>query len=412
MSAIDLTLLVLALAGHLTLWVAIANRLLALGLSRYLHRAVMVAMPVAVFVLPIAYWLSIDQEIAPGGMRHLELRPTSIFGVYLMLCWVALIVQLVVALYRLGFNRAPATLRANHSRRVKIMVDDGRSAPARGHLNRLLAGLPGNQVAQIEISDKQIEIARLPEALDGLSIVHLSDFHAGGALEQSFFAEAVQLACSLEPDMIALTGDFIDRADQVDSLAAVLGDLDAPLGVYYVLGNHDLCVDPKHLRRALDDVGLIDLAGISREISFRGHEMYLAGNEMPWIAPAPNIAPLEREHDAEAPLRILLAHTPDVLPWARARAFDLMLAGHTHGGQIRLPLLGAWVCPSRFGVRYACGVFQEPPTVMHVSRGLSSLHALRFACPPELTRLVLRAPVESGETEDSRSKTAVVSGRG
>ncbi len=79
-----------------------------------------------------------------------------------------------------------------------------------------------------------------------------------------------------------------------------------------------------------------------------------------------------------------------------------MLAGHTHGGQIRFPLVGAIFAPSRFGVRYACGVFHETPTVMHVSRGLSGLDPLRYNCAPELTKLVLRCPAARGGNHAAR----------
>jgi predicted MPP superfamily phosphohydrolase len=84
-----------------------------------------------------------------------------------------------------------------------------------------------------------------------------------------------------------------------------------------------------------------------------------------------------------------LAHTPDQIEWARVHDFDLMLAGHTHGGQIQLPGFGAVLSPSRYGVEYAEGTFYEHPTLMHVSRGISGTRQLRLNCPPELTKLIL-----------------------
>ena len=89
-------------------------------------------------------------------------------------------------------------------------------------------------------------------------------------------------------------------------------------------------------------------------------------------------------------MRILLSHTPDQIEWAQNADVDLMLAGHTHGGQIRLPIVGVSFCPSRFGSRYASGTFYREPTVMHVSRGLAGTRPIRINCPPELTKLVLR----------------------
>jgi uncharacterized protein len=89
--------------------------------------------------------------------------------------------------------------------------------------------------------------------------------------------------------------------------------------------------------------------------------------------------------------RLLLSHTPDQFPWARSNNFDLMLAGHNHGGQIRLPYLGALITPSLYGFRYAGGVYFEPPTLLHVSRGLAGIHPIRLNCPPELALLVLKS---------------------
>jgi len=155
-----------------------------------------------------------------------------------------------------------------------------------------------------------------------------------------------------------------------------------------VLGNHDLRIrDESRLRGALSGAGLVDLGGRSQTVgtgernSFGGQRTSLV------LARGPHRRGAAGRR--RRPLRILLAHSPDQFAWARARNFDLVLAGHTHGGQIRLPLVGAVACPSRLGVKYACGVFQEGPSILHVSRGVSSLLPLRINCLPELTRLVL-----------------------
>jgi predicted MPP superfamily phosphohydrolase len=87
---------------------------------------------------------------------------------------------------------------------------------------------------------------------------------------------------------------------------------------------------------------------------------------------------------------LCLSHTPDNIAWARQHRIDLVLAGHVHGGQIRLPLIGSIFVPSKYSRRYDGGTFHEPPTVMHVSRGLAGEHALRYNCRPEVTLVVLR----------------------
>jgi predicted MPP superfamily phosphohydrolase len=124
-------------------------------------------------------------------------------------------------------------------------------------------------------------------------------------------------------------------------------------------------------------------------LELRGWPVAVAGNELPWFAPAAAAWEIPYILEDRRPLRIALAHSPDQIEWAQIHCFDLMLAGHTHGGQIRLPVIGAVFCPSRFGVRYAAGTFYCPPTVMHVTRGISGVRAVRYGCPPELTKLVL-----------------------
>ena len=165
------------------------------------------------------------------------------------------------------------------------------------------------------------------------------------------------------------------------------GSITEPLGAFFVLGNHDKRVsDIPGLRDTLRQCGLTDLAS-PREIQFGGHRIALIGNELPWFGPAGEYASDQLSDDT---FRILLAHSPDQLRWARMRQVDLMLAGHTHGGQIRFPLIGPVVSPSLYGIKYACGIFYEAPTLMHVSRGLSGLDPIRINCAPELAKLTLR----------------------
>ena len=112
--------------------------------------------------------------------------------------------------------------------------------------------------------------------------------------------------------------------------------------------------------------------------------LFLAGNERPWFRALPELPSSDPDT-----FRLLLSHSPDQFPWAKRHGFHLMLAGHTHGGQIRFPWIGPIVTASRFGVRYASGFYFEPPTVLHVSRGISGVQTIRLNCPPELAKLVM-----------------------
>ena len=101
-------------------------------------------------------------------------------------------------------------------------------------------------------------------------------------------------------------------------------------------------------------------------------------------------------------LRIGVSHSPDQIGWARRERLDLMLAGHTHGGQIRFPVIGPLVAPSHYGSQFASGVFYLKPTLMHVSRGLSGVHPFRWLCPPEVSVLTLRAKQNRPASADAK----------
>jgi predicted MPP superfamily phosphohydrolase len=174
-------------------------------------------------------------------------------------------------------------------------------------------------------------------------------------------------------------------------LPEIFAGLRGRYGNYFVLGNHDLRLsDARLAREALDSAGFVDVGGKCVYAMIEGERVLVAGNERPWIKPARGFeATLDREM-SRAALRVLLSHSPDQFLWAQRHGFDLVLAGHTHGGQVCFPLIGPVVCPSRFNVRYASGVFHEGKTLMHVSRGSGSLFPLRLNCRPEITTIVLR----------------------
>ena len=136
---------------------------------------------------------------------------------------------------------------------------------------------------------------------------------------------------------------------------------------------------------------MIDLGSRFKRLEVSGAEIILAGKELPWFSPPANMEQCPPRSADTGQLRILLSHSPDQFGWARRWDFDLVLAGHTHGGQICLPVIGPMVCPSWYGVHYASGTFYRHPTLMHVSRGVSGETPIRLNCRPELSRLVLQA---------------------
>jgi predicted MPP superfamily phosphohydrolase len=301
---------------------------------------------------------------------------------YGLFCWFVLLAAIPLWLWPKLIYRVPAELIANETDVVDLK--SLAQPTVQGAFPRFCAALPGNEVFRLHVQTKQLKLPNLPKELSGLRIAHLTDLHLTGKIGQEFFAEAVRLTNELKPDLIAMTGDIAERTKCLPWIVTLFGQLHAPLGKYYVLGNHDfLLPDAGALRQELTQSGFVELRGTTQRIGYNGKEILLAGNELPWCGPAPQVPPPD---DA---FRILLAHTPDLFFWAQANQFDLMLAGHNHGGQICFPLIGPLVSPSRYGTRYAAGLFRQGPTLLHVGRGLSGEHLLRWNCPPELTLLEL-----------------------
>jgi predicted MPP superfamily phosphohydrolase len=286
----------------------------------------------------------------------------------------------VVSNVRRYFPRRPRALISARGRTVDVAARIG-TRPATQGVRRWLARTPGNELFHVEISERELALPGLPAALDGLSILHLTDLHLNGTPGREFFEHALELARPLRPDLVALTGDILDRHAMKHWLPTTLGRLDAPLGCYFVLGNHDALDEPETIRAAMTGLGWVDVGGRSVTGRMPGGAIVVAGTERPWLGAHP-AAP---DVGASAALRLLLSHTPEQFAWGADAGFDLVLAGHLHGGQIDLPLLGPIS-----GGRYHAGVFSSGRTVMHVSRGLGAMFPFRWNCPAEITKLVLR----------------------
>lgn len=252
---------------------------------------------------------------------------------------------------------------------------------------------------KVEITRKQIALDLGPESPKSLRIALLSDFHFDPLHETEFADRWVALANEEKPDLALLLGDFVsDSARQFHLLADRLADLQAPLGTYAILGNHDFWSDPAGVIRDLDRVGIPVLRNEIRHIDTGDGELALAGLESVWGGrPDPDCI---RSRGNE---RFILAmHEPDYvdhLPIPNRVA--LQVSGHTHGGQIcppsRYPLHGpVW------GMRYRSGHFYsvETDTHLYVTRGLGTvrLHS-RIFCPPEVAILDLHNTARMGIPE-------------
>ena len=385
----DVSLLLLALLGHAVLSVVAGNRVHSAAMPHWVSLCLSSLCIVCLVSVPLgfAWWFIHAGVDVFGGLRWREIPLPIVF--YLGVCWLAAVVAIGGWIWRDLLRRPPAVLRSNHTRPVELDRDSAQPA-SKERAHHFLVHLPGNEILKLVVTERGIELPRLPSVLEGLSIVHFSDFHFTGRVGKSYFQEVVSQSNRLEPDLVAITGDLVDREQYIDWIPDTVGRLRARHGVYFVLGNHDKRVDTDRLRRVLQQSGLVNLGGRWIEIEIRGQQVVLAGNELPWLPPAADLAGC-LPPSAGGPLRIILSHSPDQLDWAQAQDADLLLAGHTHGGQICFPLIGPILAPSREGVKYASGVFYAPPTVMHVTRGVSGLMPVRLRCPPEMAYLVLHA---------------------
>src|SRR5262249_38920396 len=153
-----------------------------------------------------------------------------------------------------------------------------------------------------------------------------------------------------------------------------------------ILGNHDSWRDPPVIRRRLRRVGFHVLGNSWEKLEVRGEPLVVVGHEGPWFKPAPDLSDCP-----PGPFRLCLSHTPDNIHWMQKHKVDLALAGHVHGGQIRLPVIGSLFVPSHYSRKYDCGPLDEPPTLMHVSHRRAGQHPLRSSCGPGVRKLGRRA---------------------
>jgi predicted MPP superfamily phosphohydrolase len=379
-----LLLLAGASVGHAFLMIVSLNILYAWPLP---HRLLKYTRKIDLLVIaagPALFAYALDLL----GTGRLTWEPGSVrfyLAPYAVACAVVgFVVAPVCEVFYLLRRRAPQ-LVAQRGEVVDVARKLG-YAPAGMGKDAPLCRLPGNQVFQVEFTDKTLALPALPAAWDGLTILHLTDLHLCGTPDRTFY-HVVMEHCLRGgvPDLIAMTGDVVDSDWHHRWIVPVLGRLRCQVAAFAILGNHDYWRDVGLIRRRLRRIGMHVLANTWEVHDVRGVPMAVIGHEGPWFEPPPDLTGCPDDV-----FRLCLSHTPDNIAWARRHKIDLVLAGHVHGGQIRLPLLGSVFVPSRYSRRFDCGTFYLPPTVMHVGRGLAGQHPLRFFCRPEVTRLVLR----------------------
>ncbi len=250
---------------------------------------------------------------------------------------------------------------------------------------------------ELEIIYLTISLPRLPDAFAGMKIVQISDLHFQEYTEAAFLEAIVRRVNEVAPDLVVLTGDFVSNNPLPKHFsiklgyqcAEILNRIQCPLR-YAILGNHDAIVSARAVTDALHTQGIPVLADSSVPIERDGQRIWLAGTK-DVLEQNPDLTatlPAGRRPDHE-PV-ILLVHEPDYADRALGHKIDLILAGHTHGGQIRIPFLPPLLLPG-MGTKYVHGHFRLPDGMqLYVNRGIGAVNLpFRFRCPPEITVITL-----------------------
>jgi predicted MPP superfamily phosphohydrolase len=231
-----------------------------------------------------------------------------------------------------------------------------------------------------------------------LQLLHLSDFHASWAVSLDFIKEAIALGLQSQPDLVCITGDFITRKyTGFAAYSRVLEKLSQAAPTYACLGNHDGgswagryggYPTPALVREMLVASRIEVLQNRTVAVRLKGRDLRLTGIVDLWSETLNLPAAFPPEAAEGTPLRIVLAHNPDAKSLMRHYAWDLMLAGHTHGGQVVLPLVGSPWAPVH-DKKFLAGLFPWEDRTIHITRGVGNVHGVRFNCPPEVSLLTI-----------------------
>lgn len=243
----------------------------------------------------------------------------------------------------------------------------------------------------IIVEHVSVRLSRLPREFDGFRIVQLSDIHHSKFTGLEHINRAFRIANELEPDMIALTGDYVSHEDRyVPPVADAMGKLRARHGVYAVMGNHDHWTNGDLVSDMLKSEGIRVLNNEGFRFELDGASIWLAGVDDLLAGLTDLPAALKGSHKKE--MKLLLAHNPSIIRMAQPAGVDLMLSGHTHGGQIRLRDANESSIFPRRRRRLSSGLHRRGNTQIYITRGIGTVVLpVRYGCPPEVSVIELKS---------------------
>jgi predicted MPP superfamily phosphohydrolase len=379
------SLFLLAWIGHGYLLMLVLNVTYSYPIHRKFLKALRQVCGLLLVAGPPTFGALIGFDLLKLGRAFLTEGSWLVPVAYAWLCVLAGVAFFGVTVKRL-LRQRPAVVLDERTETVDVAKELGRRPVGDGKYQRI-AELEFNDLFDVEFTTLTLAVPGLPRAWDGLTILQLGDLHFYGTPGPEYFDFIIR-RCVADgvPDLLVLGGDIIDDRQYLDWIEPVLGPLRWKVAALAILGNHDWWQDFAAVRERLSALGMRVISNRWEPIDVRGEQLIAVGHEGPWFRPPPDLT------GCPDGFRLLVSHTPDNIRWARRNNCRLMLSGHTHGGQIRIPVFGSLFVPSRFSRRYDMGTFHEPPTVLHVNRGLSGKEAIRFRCRPQVSRIIMRVP--------------------
>lgn len=246
-----------------------------------------------------------------------------------------------------------------------------------------------NDLYDLEITTHEIFVHDLPPAFDNYRIAFMTDTHVASSMRRRFYQACIETIGARAADLVLFGGDFVTWEKDIPLMAELLTTGLSPRdGVFAAVGNHDYWANVHEVRAALEARGVRFLVNDRVELHRDGAAIDLTGIDEVYRG-EPDIELTFRGLDGSRPC-LCVSHHPDIINFLGNRRIDLLVCGHTHGGQIRLPFFGAIVVPSRHEGRYAAGFFRRNRVLMYVSRGLGAVPPIRILCKPELALFVLK----------------------
>ncbi|MDZ4742132.1 MAG: metallophosphoesterase [Verrucomicrobiota bacterium] len=263
----------------------------------------------------------------------------------------------------------------------------------------------GVEPTLVEVTRQSLKIVGLPKAFNGMRLAHITDLHRSHLVSLDYLYDCVAKVNSLHADLLLVTGDYITGRQNVSGLkrklygkgveveefmsecAGAIGRAKTRYGTFASLGNHDHWFNGDYVTRSLTEEGVTVLRNKNTLIEESGQTLEIVGLGDLWTE---KLDFQKAFSGTQGAFQIVLMHNPDTFEkWDRPGS-HMILSGHTHGGQVNIPFFGAPIVPSKYGNKYAQGLFQKGNTRMYVNRGLGSIAPpVRFNCRPEIALIEL-----------------------